>query len=42
MRAQELKALRGQLGLSDADFMADSLMEELANGTGDKLLKAAS
>jgi hypothetical protein len=40
-RAKELKAFRGQLGLSDADFMADSLMEQLANGTGDKLLKVA-
>jgi hypothetical protein len=40
-RAVELKALRGELGLSDADFIADSLMEQLANGTGEKLLKAA-
>jgi hypothetical protein len=41
MRLAELKALRGQLGLSDADSIAESLMEQLANGTGDKLLKAA-
>jgi hypothetical protein len=40
MRREELKAQNKKLGLPDMDFIEDSLMEQIANGIGDKLKNA--
>jgi hypothetical protein len=40
MRKDEIKALNKILDLPDKDFIEDSLMEEIANGTGEKLKRA--
>jgi len=40
MRQAELNALRDKAGLKGADFIERSLMDQLANGGGEKLLKA--
>jgi hypothetical protein len=40
MRERELNDLRAKTGLAPADFIEESLMDQLANAAGDDLLKA--
>lgn len=39
-RQEELNALRAKAGLAPADFIEESLMDQLANGAGQNLLKS--